>query len=60
MDHAKQKQMNDELKGAQTLKQIIDVVNKYYNLDQPLGIISGPIARGTIPQAIHKLNIKPR
>lgn len=53
-------QCEKELSECKSLKQMIDVLNKYYNLDQELGSIAKSLAKSNIPKIVFMLNIKKR
>lgn len=56
--------MGKDLKGLvkenKSLKDIIDTMNRYYNLDQPLGIMSKSIVINSLEKVIKICNLKER
>jgi hypothetical protein len=50
--------MNDDLKGAKTIKQVLVVLGNYYDLDQNLGIATKMIVVAGLESLVKKLGIK--
>jgi hypothetical protein len=48
----------EELKKCETMKQVFMVCEKYYNINEPLGIIGGALVKSKIPGIIKALNLK--
>jgi hypothetical protein len=59
-----EKELKAELKKCDTLNQMWNVLNKFYNLDTPLGILTKPMAASQLGQRVETfatiLNIKKR
>jgi len=53
-------QLNKELKNAQSVKDIIDTMNKYYLLDEPLSLMNKGVIMAGLSKVIKVTNIKPR
>ena len=52
--------LNKELKNCNTLKEIIATMDKYYNLDQPLGVMSKATVLSGLDSVIKITQIKKR
>ena len=54
------KQMNIELKNASTMNDVLKIINKYYDLDEPLTTMNKGFILMGMQTVIKKTNIKPR
>jgi hypothetical protein len=58
------KELQSELKKCNTLNEMWDVLDKFYNLDTPLGILTRPMAANQLAQRVETfaqlLSIKKR
>jgi hypothetical protein len=52
--------MESKLQGAKSLNDIINIVNQYYDLDEPLGVIAKPMAIASVKKAVTTLKLKQR
>jgi len=52
--------MEDELKAAKTMKQILNICIKYYNLDENLGIATKSAVTMGVKHAIKLIKAKPK
>jgi hypothetical protein len=50
--------MQEDLKGANTIKEILVVLGNYYNLDQNVGIATKMIVVTGLETLVKRLNIK--
>jgi hypothetical protein len=50
--------LKEELKSATTLNQVLDMVNKYYDLDKPLGIAGKAVVISGIGGVIRAIRAK--
>ena len=51
MEKELKKQMDDQLKDCNTMNEVLDVANAYYDFDQPLGLV----AKGTVKVGLKKV-----
>jgi hypothetical protein len=52
--------MNIELKNASTMNDVLKIINKYYDLDEPLTTMNKGFILMGMQTVIKKTNIKPR
>lgn len=48
-------QCKEELENAQTMQQMVDILQKYYDLNKPFTLVSGPLVKGNLIPAIDKM-----
>lgn len=46
---------NREIDQAQSVNEIVEAVNKYYDLDQPFGMVSGGFVKAKLKQNFNEL-----
>lgn len=55
-----QKKMKIELGNAKTMNEVLDVMDNYYDLDAPLGLMSKGVVITGVQKAIKIIGIKRR
>lgn len=60
MEKANLQQMNEALKGAKSMNEILDITNAYYDFDETLGIGTKGIVLVGIKKVIQTCRIKER
>tara|TARA_Y100000114_G_C11664302_1_gene280598 strand:+ start:458 stop:673 length:216 start_codon:yes stop_codon:yes gene_type:complete len=53
-------ELHDIMKECNTLNEIFKEVDKYYNLDQKLGVVSLAVVKGAVKQVLETCQIKER
>lgn len=48
----------NDLKKCETLKQVFNVVEQYYDINQHMGTFSGNMVKSKIPDIVKLLNLK--
>jgi hypothetical protein len=51
-------EFNERLKKCESLKQVFELANEYYDTSQPLGMVTGNVVKRKIPDLIKILNLK--
>jgi hypothetical protein len=52
-------EFKERLKKCESLKQVFDLANEFYDTAAPMGLLSGNIVKSKIPDIIKVLNLKP-
>ena len=52
--------MENELKQAKTMKDVLAICEKYYNLEEPLGIATKSVVVMGVKQVIKLIKAKPK
>jgi hypothetical protein len=52
--------MEQELKNAQSMNDVLRIVNKYYNLDAPLGIASKIVVINGLKTVLKMIKAQPK
>lgn len=52
--------MENELKQAKTMNEVLNVCKKHYNLDEPLGIATKSVVVMGVKQVIKLIKAKPK
>jgi hypothetical protein len=53
-------ELNNDLKNARSFNDIVKTVNKYYDLDKPLGIASKAMILGSLNTILKAINASER
>ena len=53
-------ELHEIMRDCNTLNEIFDEVDKYYDLDQKLGVVSLAVVKGAVKQVLETCQIKER